>query len=338
MIRFQIVASPYGVLGHGKKSIALDLKRPEGVKIFKELCKRADVLIEPFRPGVMEKLGIGPDVLMADNPGLIYARLTGYGQNGQLADKAGHDINYVAISGILSLLKRDGGNPGPPINLAADFAGGSLMCTLGIVMCLYERKSSGKGQVIDCSMVEGLAYLANWILRVDSSLRDLLNSGAHFYNVYRTKDGKYIAFGAIEPQFYDNILKGLNIDTTNMEQFGDYERKKKIFREVILQKTRDEWCKIFEKLDACATPVLDLNEVALYPHNHTRNTFNNLPDGTLVANPAPKLSRTPGNSKSYMPHHGEHTQSVLLSLGYTADHIEKLQADNIITTYKKSHV
>lgn len=202
-------------LGNGKKSLALNLKHPRGVDILKQLCKSSDVLIEPFRKGVMEKLNLGPETLLKENPQLIYARLSGYGQSGSFSANAGHDINYVALSGLMSLFGRKGENPLPPINLVADFGGGGLMCALGIILGLFERNSSGLGQIVDNAMVNGAAYLGSWIYRSQylpvwgqEKGDNILDGGAHFYEVYKTKDGKYMSVGALEPQFYAELLKG----------------------------------------------------------------------------------------------------------------------------------
>lgn len=202
-------------LSNGKKSISLDIRTSKGASILKSLCKQSDVLIEPFRRGVMEKLNLGPDVLLKDNPRLIYARLTGYGQSGPLSNRVGHDINYVAYSGLLSLLGREDEKPSPPINLIADFGGGGLTCAFGILLALQERNSSGLGQVVDSSMVNGAAYLGSWLYRSQnlpvwgkSKGNNWLDTGAHFYEVYQTKDGKYMSVGAIEPQFYQQLIDG----------------------------------------------------------------------------------------------------------------------------------
>lgn len=207
--------SSYDCLGNGKKSLALNLKHSEGQNILKELCKKADVVIEPFRKGVMEKLKLGPEDLLKDNPRLIYARLSGYGQSGSFSNNAGHDINYVALSGLLSRFGRKNENPHVPVNVVADFGGGGLMCALGILLALLERKNSGLGQVVDNSMVNGAAYLGSWIYRSQKLPvwgqkrgENILDGGAHFYEVFKTKDGKFMSVGAIEPQFYAELLKG----------------------------------------------------------------------------------------------------------------------------------
>ncbi|KAK3746306.1 hypothetical protein QZH41_015393, partial [Actinostola sp. cb2023] len=220
------------------------------------LCSKADVLIEPFRPGVMERLGLGPCVLMQDNPKLIYSRLTGYGQSGQMAKQAGHDINYIAMSGLLSMLGRKDNNLMPPLNLLGDFAGGGLMCVMGILMALIERDKSGKGQVIDSAMIDGSAYIGSFVytsrsLGLWSNERggNLLDTGAHFYDTYKTLDGKYVAVGAIEPKFYKELLKGLKLAEEDLPPQMDVENwaeQKKLFGKVFATKTRDEWCEIFQ--------------------------------------------------------------------------------------------
>lgn len=202
-------------MANGKKSVALNLKHPAGLIALKKICNKSDVLIEPFRRGVMEKMNLGPDILLKENPQLIYARLSGYGHSGLFSHNAGHDINYVALSGLLSLFGRRSENPLPPVNSIADFGGGGLMCALGIVLALFERKSSGLGQVVDNSMVNGAAYLGSWLYRSQNLPiwgkergENILDSGAHFYEVYKTKDGKFLSVGALEPQFYEELLKG----------------------------------------------------------------------------------------------------------------------------------
>ncbi|GLG97924.1 Uncharacterized protein GBIM_04586 [Gryllus bimaculatus] len=294
-------------LGNGKKSIAINLKSPKGVEVFRKLCSRSDVLIEPFRKGIMEKLGLGPMDLLKENPKLIYARLTGFGQFGKYSSMAGHDINYVSISGLLSLFGRSGERPIPPTNLAADFGGGGLMCAFGIILALLERARSGKGQIIDASMVDGTAYLGSWLYRSqhlgiwgNPRGNNLLDTGMHFYEVYETKDGKFMAVGALEPQFYDILMNGLGISEDEVPQFGDTAKAKKVFTEKFKSKTQEEWCKIFNVSDACVTPVLSLEEAVKDPHNSERSSFVKFADdpGRKVPGPAPILSRTPGISKA----------------------------------------
>ncbi|XP_019561771.2 alpha-methylacyl-CoA racemase [Aedes albopictus] len=293
------------VLQGGKRTLALDLKKPKAVEIVRSLCRSSDVLIEPFRPGVMEKLGLGPSEMMTENPRLIYARLTGFGQNGPHAPRAGHDINYVALSGILSLFGRKGERPTAPINLAADFAGGGLLCAFGILAALLERHHSGKGQIVDHAMVEGAAYVGSWLIRSQNLPvwgkprgENILDTGAHFYDTFETKDGKYMSVGALEPQFYKELLQGLDLEG-NIAQYDDDDKARHLVEAVFRTKTRDEWTDIFSNRDACVFPVLELNEVNQYTHNRERNAFldrSETKDDQLVPNPAPKLSRTPASA------------------------------------------
>ncbi|CAL4123124.1 unnamed protein product [Meganyctiphanes norvegica] len=325
----------------GKRSVAVNLKNSEGVSVIKKLASKADIIIEPYRRGVMEKMGLGPKELMAENPKLIYARLTGFGQSGPYADMAGHDINYVALSGLLSILGRKDGPPTPPINLLADFAGGGLMCALGIVLALLERSKSGIGQVIDANMVEGAAYVGSWMY----SSRDLriwdqgrgknwLDSGAHFYDTYETSDGRYMACGAVEPQFYHQMMTLLGLDPDAIGQFDDYDNKKNIIATTFKQKTQEDWCKIFDGKDACVTPVLSLDEAPHHPHNAARNSFVASSKGNVMyePRPAPLLSRTPAQvtDTSHSLKFGQHTHEILAENGFTQQEIEKLITSKIV--------
>ncbi|XP_046581515.1 alpha-methylacyl-CoA racemase-like isoform X2 [Haliotis rubra] len=319
-------------LGRGKKSVAVDLKQKKGIEVVKKLCSGADVLIEPFRPGVMEKLGLGPETLMVDNPGLVYARLTGYGQKGSLSHRAGHDINYIATSGVLSTLGRKHENPCAPVNLLGDFAGGGLMCALGVVLALFERTRSGRGQVVDANMVQGSAYVSNFLWAMKDTFvwgaergENLLDTGSPFYETYKTADGKFMSVGALEPQFYAALLKGLQLDPDKVSQYGDRKEMKKIFTDIFLSKTRDEWTEAFRDLDACVEPILDMDEAPLHPHNQTNNTFLKNPRGGYEAGPAPGLSRTPGVSTlEPQPVIGQHTLEVLQDAGYSQEDIRSL--------------
>eukprot|EP00755_Sulcionema_specki_P034990 Sspe_Gene.104036::Locus_79912_Transcript_1_1_Confidence_1.000_Length_972::g.104036::m.104036/K01796/E5.1.99.4, AMACR, mcr; alpha-methylacyl-CoA racemase len=265
------VVRTVSALNRGKRSIALDLKRPEGISALKKLVETADVLIEPFRPGVMERLGCGPDVMCAANPRLIYARLTGFGQGGlpQWRDAAGHDINYLALSGVLSTFKRRDDRPMFPANVVGDFGGGGMLCVMGILLALLERGKSGKGQVIDAAMVDGSAYLSTFIINLQRSLfrnppgNNSLDSGAHYYNTYETKDGKYFTVGAVEASFYKELLKGMGLSDADLPRQNDDEKwpaMEEKFKKIFKSKTRDEWTAIFEGKDACAFPVLSLEE------------------------------------------------------------------------------
>lgn len=333
-------------LGRGKRSVALDLKKPEGIRVARKLCNSADVLIEPFRRGVMEKLGLGPDTLTKDNPGLVYARLTGFGQSGPCADMAGHDINYVALTGLLSMLGRKEGPPTPPINLLADFAGGGLMCALGIAFALLERTKSGRGQVIDANMVEGAAYVGSWIYSSQDMMlwgkprgHNWLDSGAHFYDTYETSDGRHMAVGAIEPQFYAELISLLGLDPDETSQFDDPDDMKKLLSARFKEKTQAEWSKVFEGKDACVTPVLSMEEAPNYPHNASRGSFVPSPytPGQYVPRPAPLLSRTPAPLQPGVraPRIGEHTTEVLAEAGFSKEAIEVLLKEKIVMEAKK---
>ncbi|XP_015470771.1 alpha-methylacyl-CoA racemase [Parus major] len=329
------------VQARGKRSLALDLKRPQGAAALRRLCGGADVLIEPFRHGVMERLGLGPEVLLQENPRLIYARLTGFGQTGKYAKSAGHDINYLALSGVLSKLGRKNENPYPPANLLADFAGGGVMCALGIVIALFERARSGRGQVIDASMVEGAAYLSSFLWKSQSlglwsqpQGENLLDSGAPFYEIYRTSDGKFMAVGAIEPVFYKQLIKGLGLNFDELPaqmSFSDWPEMKKKFASIFAQKTQAEWCSIFDGTDACVTPVLSINDAASHQHNKERSSFIKNDQGEISPRPAPVLSRTPAvPSCKRDPFIGEHTEEILLEYGFTKQEIAKLYSDKAI--------
>lgn len=333
------------IMTRGKRSLSLNLKTAEGSRVLSKLCSTSDVLIEPFRAGVMEKLGLGPQTLYKKNPGLIYARLTGFGQEGPLAKAAGHDINYLAISGILSRLGRKDAVPTPPINILADFAGGGLMAAFGIMAALYERSSSGKGQIIDANMVEGAAYVSSWIYMAQNMSpifgkargENVLDSGAHFYDTYRTKDDKHMAVGAIEPQFYQLFLKGLGMSADELPQFThDPEGFKKKVADKFASKTRQEWEDIFADTDACVTPVLELNEAAQHEHNVQRKAFFQDNNGTMTPIPAPRLSRTPATPQIGPELQiGQHSLEILAELEYCDEEINKMADDGVIQVPKK---
>lgn len=312
----------------------------------KKLCQNSDVLIEPYRPGVMEKLGLGPEVLLRENPKLIYARLTGFGGDGRgvYAPRAGHDINYIAVSGLLSMFGRKGEKPLAPVNLAADFAGGGMMCAFGICIALLERHRSGKGQVVDCAMVEGAAYVASWLYRSrDMPIwgnprgENMLDTGASFYDTYETKDGKFMSVGAIEPQFYLELLKGLKIDPNEISQFDDNQ---KLFTDAFKQKTQQEWCNVFDHIDACVFPVLEWDEAPNHEHNKARNVFLDpaKSNGSVVPNPAPKLSRTPGKSSAQIPEQNpvDMALEILGELGMQRQEIKELYEAEVLILGDKS--
>ena len=287
-------------LHRGKRIIDLDLKKHRRALL--ELAAKADVLLDCFRPGTCERLGIGPDNCAAVNPRLIYARITGWGQDGPLASTAGHDINYVSVTGVLSAIGYRDRPPVPPLNLVADYGGGSMLVLLGIVSALYERERSGKGQVIDAAMVDGVSVLAQmiWTMKATGALREereslVVDGGVPFYRCYETADGKYMAVGAIEPQFFAELLTGLGLSTDDVPSqldFGAYGRMREVFDERFASKTRDEWAQTFAGSDACVTPVLTWSEAATNAHLTARSTMINA-HGIDQAAPAPRFSRTP---------------------------------------------
>uniref|UniRef100_A0A2M4BRA5 Putative l-carnitine dehydratase/alpha-methylacyl-coa racemase n=1 Tax=Anopheles marajoara TaxID=58244 RepID=A0A2M4BRA5_9DIPT len=333
--------NPLDVLQGGKRSLALDLKKPKAIEVVRSLCRKSDVMIEPFRPGVMEKLGLGPSILLQDNPGLIYARLTGFGQSGSHAARAGHDINYVALSGVLSLLGKRGNKPSFPINLLADFAGGGMMCAFGILAALLERYRSGRGQIVDNAMVEGAAYIGSWLFRSRNLPiwgkprgENMIDGGAHFYDTYETRDGRFLSVGAIENRFYRQLLEGLGLDP-ELSQFEDEEERKKLFQELFRSKTRDEWMAIFETKDACVFPVLELDEVQSYTHNRERQVFldrNQTEDSAVVPTPAPKLSRTPASSGALAKSRDEleMTIEILGEIGIDRPEVVRLHEQGVV--------
>lgn len=339
-----MINNPLDVLHAGKRSIALDLKKTKAVEVMRNLCKNSDVLIEPFRPGVMEKLGLSPEILLKDNPRLIYARLTGFGSDGKgiYSQRAGHDINYIAVSGLLSMLGRKGEKPLAPLNFAADFAGGGLLCSFGICLALLERHSSGKGQIVDCAMVEGAAYVASWLYRsrglpvwTGERGENVLDSGSAFYDTYETKDGKWMSVGALEPQFYQVFLSGLGLDTEKVPQYGNDEQNRKLFTEIFRTKTQHEWCKIFDDKDACVLPVLNWNEAPHHEHNKARNVFLESATTTenVIPNPAPKLSRTPGKSSNSLPPQKnavDMAMDILGEIGMERNKVKELYEDGIL--------
>ncbi|XP_034458532.1 alpha-methylacyl-CoA racemase [Hippoglossus hippoglossus] len=335
------VAMALDTQARGKLSVAIDLKTPKGVDLLRKLCVQSDVVLEPYRKGVMEKLGLGPQELLKENPRLIYARLTGYGQSGSYATAAGHDINYLAMSGLLSLLGRSGEKPYAPLNLLADFAGGGLTCALGIVLALLERTKSGKGQIIDASMVEGAAYVGSFVWKSRrigmwdrSRGENMLDSGAPFYDTYLTSDGKFMAVGAIEPQFYRQLLQGLELDPAELPaqmSFSDWPELRQIFTERFASKTQADWSRIFDGTDACVTPVLSFDQVSSHPHNQERASFMKDSDGEESPRPAPVLSRTPAvPCLTSDPVIGEHTVEVLEQYGFTSAEIKQMFAAGVV--------
>ncbi len=333
------VAMVHNPFDRSKRSIRLDLKTEEGLRIVEKMIRRCDVFLEPYRPGVMEKLGLGPGAVMDLNPRLIYARLTGWGQFGPYAGMAGHDIDYIAVSGALSLFRRKGRRPLPPCNILGDFAGGGLLCALGILLALMERSRSGAGQVVDAAMLDGAVnlstqfhgLLANRLMSLDIGT-NLLDGGSPFYQTYETSDGKFVAVGALEKRFYKVLLEVLDLDPTLLPEQNDkrsWPGMKALFSKIFKQKTRDEWTALFSEKDACVAPVLELNEVSQHPHNKARGLLRDL-DGVLQPAPAPKLSRTPGRVGRSGTPRGSETRQILEELHYTRQEIDALFEKNIV--------
>jgi alpha-methylacyl-CoA racemase len=297
---------PPGPMQRGRRTVTVDLKSEAGVTQLLSLLEKADVLVEGFRPGVAERLGFGPDVCEKLNPGLIYARMTGWGQDGPLASAAGHDIDYIAIAGALHPLGRAGEKPHAPVNLLGDFAGGGMLLAVGVLAALVERSRSGRGQVIDTAMVDGSSLLMTFIHGMAAAGRwpgprggNLLDGGAPFYDTYQAADGGFLAVGSLEPQFYAALLEGLDLaddpDLPSQFDIKAWPELRRRFTERFLEKTRDEWTAIFEPLDACVSPVLSLTEAPLHPHNEARRAFIEV-GGIVQPAPAPRLQRTPAKA------------------------------------------
>jgi alpha-methylacyl-CoA racemase len=324
----------------GKRSIALNLKSPEGVEAVLKLCETAGVLIEGFRPGVMERLGLGPEACLARNPKLVYGRMTGWGQTGPLAEAAGHDINYISLSGALHAIGRKGEPPVPPLNLVGDFGGGGMFLAFGLMCAVFEAQRSGAGQVVDVSMVEGSATLMHMMhsMRAQGFWKDergvnLLDGAAHFYDTYETADGKYISVGAIEPQFYRLLIELTGVDAKEFAPQLDpasWPALKQRLADVIRGKTRDEWCAIMEGTDACVAPVLSMTEAPQHPHNRTRGSFVEIA-GVSQAAPAPRFSRTAAEVPQPPRAAGSDTVEVLRDAGYSDSAIEALRAGGVLT-------
>ncbi len=329
----------FKLLRRSRRSLAVDLKQPEGVATVLRLVEQADALIEGFRPGVTERLGLGPEDCFRRNPRLVYGRVTGWGQEGPLAQAAGHDLNYIALTGALHSIGRRGQPPTPPLNLVGDFGGGALYLALGVVAALLEVQRSGKGQVVDAAMVDGAASLmtaayALYCGGVTTNRRgeNILDSGAHFYDVYETSDGKYVALAAIEPKFYAQLLKLAGIDASTLPHLAprdQWPKLKERLAAVIRQKTRDQWCAVLEGSDACFAPVLDLDEAPQHPHNAARRTFA-ISDDVVQPNPAPRFSRTPTEITGPPPMAGEHTDQILADWGFADAEIAELRQREII--------
>ncbi len=318
-------------LNRGRHSFALDLKNPVAVQTVLTLVEKADALIEGFRPGVMERLGLGPEVCLKRNPRLVYGRMTGWGQNGPLAEASGHDINYIALSGALHAIGPAGGAPLPPLNLIGDFGGGGMLLAFGLVCALLEARTSGQGQVVDAAMTDGAALLMTMIYDLKKSGQwqnergsNFLDGGAHFYATYACSDGKWVAIGSIEPQFYALLLEHSGItdpafaDQWDQRQWPFFKRK---LAEIFKTKTRAEWCTLLEGTDVCFAPVLDLDEAPAHPHNQARQTFVEI-DGIVQPAPAPRFSRTAPEIQRPSSTLGDHATTVWRDWGLDAENKE----------------
>ena len=331
----------YDLLNRSKRAISIDLKAPAGIAIVKRLVVKADLLIEGFRPGVMERLGLGPDVCHAVNPRLVFGRMTGFGQDGPMKSLAGHDINYIAMAGALSAIGHKGGPPVPPLNLVGDFGGGALYLAMGVLAGLLEARVSGKGQVVDAAMVDGTASLMTMVFGYRQSGMwqnqrgvNPVDGGAPYYTVYETRDGKYVAVGAIEKRFYAELVKRLGVtmaDLPGQDDRSRWDELKARLAAVFITRTRDEWATIFADGDGCVSPVLDLVECTQHPAARARNMFVES-DGVVEPAPAPRFSRTPGAIRNAPVDPRADTHDALLAWGYPSDEIEALAASGVITS------
>lgn len=319
-----ILNTKYDVLARGRRSMAIDLKMPGAAEGVRQLIDRADALIEGYRPGVMERLGLGPEACLERNPKLVFGRMTGWGQTGKLASAAGHDINYISLSGVLNAIGREGSAPVVPLNLVGDFGGGGLMLAFGIVCAMLEARDSGKGQVVDAAMTDGSALLASSMFGfkaagIWSNQRgdNLLDGAAHFYDTYECADGKYVSVGAIEPQFYKLLLQKLGIDDPAFNAQMDptaWPALKQRLATVFKTRPRAEWASVFDGTDACCTPILDWDEAVQHEHNRDRNTYVEI-EGVTQPAPAPRFSRTIPKVSRPPSRANEHTEEILSEWG-----------------------
>jgi alpha-methylacyl-CoA racemase len=328
------------LMNRGRRSVAVDLKHPDGVALVLRLLEGADGLMEGFRPGVAERLGLGPDECLARNPKLVYGRMTGYGQGGPMAQAAGHDIDYIAISGALEAIGREGERPLPPLNLVGDFGGGGMLLAYGMVAAILGSRTTGKGQVIDAAMVDGAASLMTmtYTLRAAGVWQDgrgtnLLDTGAHFYEVYETSDGRYMGVGAIEPQFYAELMRLLGLGDEDLSTQMDrttWPAMKERFAAIFGSKTRADWEAVFAGSDACVAPVLSATEAPDHPHNKARETFIEVA-GVVQPAPAPRFLSTPGSIRRPPPNPGQHADEALADWGMPIDEVAALRGSGAIT-------
>lgn len=331
--------SRYDVLLRNRRSVAMDLKNPASIEAVLRLVRRAHVLVEGYRPGVMERFGLGPETCLERNPSLVYGRMTGWGQKGPWAAAAGHDINYIGLTGALNAIGPAGQAPVPPLNIVGDYGGGGMMLAFGLVCALLEARNSGKGQVVDAAMVDGAALLMAatygyhamdyWTNERGSNL---LDGGAHFYGVYQCADGRYVAIGAIEPAFYGRFLSLCGIDDPECRsQDRQHWRNLRAKLEAVFRtRSREEWCSVFDGSDACVTPVLDLDEAPAHPHNRARQAFIEVA-GVKQPAPAPRFTRTPAATPTPAPNPGRDTRAVLSEWGFSSEEIGALLAIKAIT-------
>ena len=326
------------LLNRGRDSIAVDLKKEEGVETVLRIVENADALIEGFRPGVAERLGIGPEKCLNRNPKLIYGRMTGWGQYGSYSQMAGHDINYIALSGVLGLIGREDESPVPPVNLIGDFGGGGMLLALGICAALVETAESGKGQVVDAAMTDGSALLATMVHSFAAMGiwgkrgTNMLDTGAPFYDVYECADGEYISLGSIEPQFYSELMRITGLENEDMPSQMDrtnWGQAKKMLKEKIRSKSREEWVQLMEGSDVCFAPVLSIDEAIQHPHNRERETFVEI-SGVMQPAPAPRFSRTPSEISSPPPHPGQQTDQILSQQGFSKEEIDSLKENKVV--------
>ncbi len=325
------------ILNRNRRVVALDLKQPEAIETVLRLTEGADALIEGFRPGVMERLGLGPEVCLARNPRLVYGRMTGWGQSGTLAHAAGHDINYLSLSGALHAIGEAGRKPVVPLNLVADGGGGAMLLALGVLAGLLEARGSGRGQVVDAAMTDGAALLMSMMYTLKAMGQwqvergsNLLDGGAHFYDTYPCRDGRWISVGAIEPQFYALLLQKTGISDPDFDAQWDrsrWPRLKAKLAQVIATRTRDEWCAIFDGTDACVAPVLDMDEAPRHPHNRSRHTFTEV-GGVVQPAAAPRFSRTPPAPPT--PPRTASDPQVLLDWGFGTDELAALRHQGVL--------
>ena len=331
---------PHDPLTRSRKSISLDMKNPEAVAIARDLCKTADGIIEGLRPGVMERLGLGPDVLIGDNPKLVYGRMTGWGQYGPYAHAAGHDINYISLSGVLHTVGRAGEKPVPPVNYIGDFGGGGMMLAFGMVSALLSAKAGGKGQVIDCAMTDGSALLSamTWGFKAMGVWKDeagvnRLDGGAPYYDTYTCSDGKFISIGSIEPHFYALLRKHTGLDADPafdaQDNMAEWPAMKAKVAALFARRTRDEWCAIMEMTDVCFAPVLSLEEAPLHPHNIARGTFIEV-GGAIQPAPAPRYSETVVDVPTPSPKVGADSDAILSDIGFDAERIAAVRASGAV--------